>query len=156
MKLRYVHLVFLTAIHIPVLGQTAMRDSLIQELAFTAEDTNRVHILNRLCLAYLENRPDSALYYGYKGLLLSKQIKYPTGEETTLRNMSLAHSFLGNSTRALQLCLQALKVAEEHNLIKQRAILLMNLGILYKKAGNYNKALGILQESKILLDSVKH
>ena len=98
--------------------------------------------------------PDSALFYGYKALALARQIKFPKGEVKALEIIIIAQLILGNDSKALQITLQGLKIAEKNNLINEKALLLTSLGYIYSGVKNYTKALDLFRESKALFDSL--
>ena len=140
-----------------VVAQLSQRtlDSLQQELSIAAQDTSRVLIIMQLCTFYQFSKPDSALFYAYKGLALSRQIKFAKGEANILQHMATAEGTLGNDSRALQLILQGIKVADEGNIVDIKGILMMQLGQLYRRSNNFEKTLSLLRESKVLLDLVR-
>jgi two-component system NtrC family sensor kinase len=129
-------------------------DSLKQKLATASQDTTRVQLMNVLSNNYKFNRPDSALFYGYKALALARQINFPLGQAEAMGFISVAQYALGNDSKALQLILRDIKFAEKHNLIQDKAALLGLLGNIYKDSKNYAKSLSLYKESKKLSDSV--
>ena len=71
-----------------------------------------------------------------------------------LEFMIIAQITLGNDSKALQMDLQGLKIAEKNNLIGKKAALLELLGNIYNGVKNYTKALDLLKKSKALFDSL--
>ena len=138
------------------IAQTPGLDSLRHELAIATHDTSRVLILAKLCGGYKLIRPDSAFFYGSKALALARKIKFPKGEVATMRHLSVTHIAIGNDSKALQITLQALKIAEKHNFIDYKALLTGYLGGIYFNSGNYTRALSLLRESKVLFDSMQY
>jgi tetratricopeptide (TPR) repeat protein len=126
-------------------------DSLKQKLAIASQDTTRVQLMNELSNNYKSNRPDSALFYGYKALALARQINFPSGEVVAMEDIALSQLRLGNDSKALQLIPKAIKFAEKHNLIRNKAGLLIQLGFVYDGSKNYAKSLSLYKESKRLL-----
>ena len=68
--------------------------------------------------------------------------------------MIIAQFKLGNDSKALQMALQGLKIAEKNNLINDKALFLSSLGAVYNGVKNYTKALDLFRESKTLFDSL--
>jgi hypothetical protein len=103
-------------------------DSLKRVLELANHDSTRLKSLAKLCEFNMFTRPDSSFYYGYQGLAISRQINDADTEVKLLRNMGTAQNSLGNFAKELQLTLQAIRVAEEKNILREKALLLMTLG----------------------------
>ncbi len=130
------------------------RNSVRQRLAEASTDTSRVLAMADMCNLHKNNRPDSALFYGYNALTLARQIKFPKGELEAMLYLAFTYLTLGNNAKALQISLQALKIAEKSNLIRYKADFLFVQGPIYTGSKNYEKGLAFLRESKKLFDSV--
>lgn len=136
-------------------GQPAhVTDSLRHELAIAEQDSSRVLILAQMTSNYQFNRPDSALFYGYRALALARQIKFPSGEVRAMASIGIAYEVLGNFSKSLQIKLEAIKIAEENNIVTGKAVLMAQLGDIYLQFKDYEKALNLFWEAKILFDSV--
>jgi len=136
-------------------GQPAhIIDSLHHELVIADQDSNRVMIMSQICSNYQFNRPDSALFYGYKGMDLARQIKFPYGVVRIMASIGIAYEVLGNFSKSLQIKLQAIKIAEENNNVTGKAVLMLQLGDSYFQLKDYEKVLSLSREAKILFDSV--
>jgi two-component system NtrC family sensor kinase len=135
-------------------GPVQFHEYILHGLDTARQDTTRVLVMAELANVYKSDLPDSALFYGYKALTLARQIKFPKGEVTALGYMIIALNTLGNDSKALQMTLQALKIAEKNNLIGNKAFLLSVLGNIYNGVKNHAKALDLIKESKALLDSL--
>ena len=88
-------------------------DSLTQLLSVAKEDTNKVQILFYLGSTYQWNKPDSALWYGLRARELSRQINYIDGELMITSVLSEALCTKGNYSKALEIDLEALQLAEK-------------------------------------------
>jgi two-component system NtrC family sensor kinase len=155
MKKTIVLFVFFSMIWNPGFAQDeSFVDSLKQKLATVSQDTTRVKLMDELCNQYKFNRPDSALFYGYKAVTLARQVNFPSGEALAMALISVAQRALGNDAKALQLILKGIKFDEKHNLIQDKAGLLHQLGSIYSNSKNYVKALSLYRESKRLSDSI--
>jgi signal transduction histidine kinase len=140
----------------PCLGvaQDAWLDSIKHALSVAGSDTSRVMALNGYCSYYKFKRPDSTMFYGAKALTLARQIKFPKGELEAMAYIVLTQSALGNQAKALQIILEAIKIAEKNHLIFEKAQLLYLQAIIHNQMKNYEKALNLCMESKNLLDSI--
>src|ERR1051326_1882140 len=78
------------------------KDSLLQSIAISKEDSNKAKLLNSLSWQ-LKNTGDyrGCLRYANDALLLSRQLNYKKGEANAINNTALAHYSLGEYTRAL-------------------------------------------------------
>ncbi len=131
------------------------RDSLFNELAVAKQDTNRVWLLYWLTGTYRFNQPDSAIYYGMKGLKLAREINFPAGEVAAMRFLAISHISLGNYSKAMQIDLVAIRLAEENNLPSEKRILLAHLGDIYQNTGDYPEAMRYYKASVSLTDSAR-
>ena len=129
-------------------------ENILHDLDTARQVTSRVLATAELANYYKFYLPDSALFYGYKALALARQIKFPKGEARALAYIILAQLVLGNDSKALQLTLQGLKIAEKNNLVYDKAIFLINLGEIYNGVKNHRRALDIFKKSKALFDSI--
>ncbi|HEY6975549.1 MAG TPA: histidine kinase [Chitinophagaceae bacterium] len=135
-------------------GESVWRENILHGLDTTTQDTSRVLLTAELANYYKFHLPDSALFYGYRALESARQIKFPQGEVDALEAMIHTQTTLGNDSKALQMALQGLKIAERNNLIYDKALLLGLLGHIYREVENYRKALSFFRESMALLDSL--
>lgn len=117
-------------------------------------DTTRALLLAELSNYHKYIRPDSGLFYGYKALEFARQIKFPKAEVEAMLMIAITQITLGNDAKALQINLQGNKVAEENNMPEERASLLTQLGIIYNRSKNYEKALNSFKESMRLFELV--
>src|SRR5688572_772598 len=109
-------------------GEAQWREDILHRLDTTRQDTSRVLLIAELANYYKSYLPDSSLFYGYKALALSRQIKFPKGEVEALQKMVIAMTTLENDSKALQLNLQGLKIAEKNNLVHNKGAILLELG----------------------------
>jgi signal transduction histidine kinase len=153
---KYIVLIILFAgIQLLGMAQTRMEiDSLKHELSIATQDTTRAMLLADICQFYKWNRPDSALYYGNNAVLLARQINFPKAELHALSGIILTHLAIGNDSKALQITLEALKIAERNPDWPGKPNLLYHLGTLYTQAKDYEKALSYFKESKILSEAI--
>ncbi|TMI96162.1 MAG: tetratricopeptide repeat protein [Bacteroidetes bacterium] len=133
--------------------QQAIIDSLKKELSISKIDTSNVLTMVKLADQYKFSNVDSSLFYGQKALEASRKIKFHEGEYKSLFIMGYALSMAGNSTRALELELKALRITEKYNFTIGRGQILNRLGIIYRSAGDFSSALFYHKQSKQFFDS---
>src|SRR5690348_9849349 len=76
-------------------------------------DSSRVNLLNRLATSLRETDHDTALRYAEEAFSISREIEYRSGEAVALENMGWIFYRKADYVKALQLSIEALKVAEE-------------------------------------------
>ncbi len=140
--------------HYVGVAQDTRIESIRHELSVANNDTTRVNALNQFCIYYRFRSPDSTMFYGAKALTLARQIKFPKGEIRVMGDMALTQNALGNQAKALQIVLEAIKIAEKNHLILEKAQQLHLQGSIYKESKNYEKALNLFIESKNVFDSI--
>src|SRR5436190_20603602 len=101
-------------------AESGWRDSTLNSLDTARQDTTSVLLMVDLANYYKYHSPDSSLFYGYKALALARQIKFPKGEVEAIHIIVLAQLTLGNDSKALQITLQGLKIAEKNNLVNNK------------------------------------
>ena len=154
MKLSKLLTLFLLLLKITGIAQSSWQISVRQKLNGATSDTSRILAMAEMCQAYKFDRPDSALYYGYNALLLAQKINFPKGEATAVKELALAEIAIGNDLKGLQLYLELGKIADENNYLLEKAQSIWGKGFCYLKMGEYEKALGLFNESFILFDSL--
>ena len=142
--------------NIGIAQNTRLLDSLRHELTIATNDSSRAHFMNRISNYYRANRPDSAIFYANKALILARYINSPELEIGTLGLITLVQIYIGNDSKALQLNLEAIKIAELNALIVKRPDLFMQSGRIYEMSGNYSKALNEYRKAKTIADSINN
>jgi signal transduction histidine kinase len=89
-------------------------------------------------------------------LALARQINFPKAQAIALQFIGITQITLGNDAKALQIILQAAKIAEENNLAGIKAVNLLQQGIIYSRSKDYAKALDLFRQSMVLTDSVAY
>jgi len=135
-------------------GEAVWRDNILHDLDTAKHDTSRILFTAELANYYKFNLPDSAIIYGYKALEWARKIRYAKGEVRALTYILFTHATLGNDAKALQVCLQALKISEKNNLLNDKAYLLSLQGYIFSLMNRYPEALAVLKESRSLSDSL--
>ena len=124
-----------------VYGQTKLIDSLKQVLQTVKDDTSRVNVLSNLGRAYSNSKPDSALLFSREGLLLAKKINFKSGEARCLARIAGVFNVLGNYPRALELYLEALKIAEEIKDTRLELSVISSLADTYFYSGDIGRSI---------------
>jgi signal transduction histidine kinase len=103
---------------------------------------------------YMFYRPDSSIIYGVQALRLANKYDLPKYSVSAMVSLARAYRTLGNETKALQIIIDGINIAEANNLPDFKATFLMQSGDIYANAKNYKKSLEVLKEAKILFDSL--
>ena len=140
---KYIFVLLFLAFSLNVNAQSRPKiDSLKTVLAHSKPDTNQVNILQQIAEEYsnvLEY--DTAFKYTSIGLNLSRKLKYTRGIVTHLINSSGYYVRRQNQTKALELILEAYKIAEEENLQKETLQALTGISFAYTSFNDYREAI---------------
>ena len=131
------------------------KNAIMHALDTVTQDTERALAWIELGNYYKFRKPDSGLFYCYKGLALSKEIKFATGEVRALQLIGITQIMLGNEPKALQINRQAIRIAEEYNMIYEKSVLQTQLGLINVRSKNYANALRLFKEQMRLFDSLR-
>ncbi len=83
---------------------------------------------------------------------MARQIKFPKGEAQALFFIAVANNTLGNNSKALELQLKRLQIADRNNLTVEKQLAMTSLGSNYRNLQNYSKALFYLYQALKLAD----
>ena len=75
-------------------------DSLERQLS-TAKGREKVDILNKICIEYMQSEPSKALDYAKQALTLATSIEYPRGRAAALNNIGVVYKNQGVYDKAL-------------------------------------------------------
>ncbi len=128
-------------------------DSLKHELAIAKNDTSRVMIMAALCERYRSNKPDSAVFFGEKGMALAKKIKFPKGMVRNTTYYGFVMRDLGNLPKSMAMQFKALQIAKENNLLEETGTPLNFLGGDYNNLKEYSKALIYYKQAKKIYET---
>jgi tetratricopeptide (TPR) repeat protein len=118
-----------------------MLDSLLNALSSSAEDTNKMELLDIISFEYAGNSFEKALHYANLELDLAKKLNYKLGEASALSAIGTAHHYKGNFSVALEYFMKSLKLKEE---IGDKMLIIKsynNIASIYNTQGDYDKAL---------------
>ncbi len=127
-------------------------ERLIQELSQTRTDTARIILKSRLSEAYRSNNPDTSLILANQALSKSRELGFKKGEIMALNVLCVLHREKGDLPYALQLGLQAWKIAEKEQLIYVGVYSLIRVANVYLNVGDASKALPYLHKADELLE----
>ncbi|MBL0340863.1 MAG: tetratricopeptide repeat protein [Bacteroidetes bacterium] len=116
-------------------------DSMLVVLKSSAEDTNKVTLLNDICFTYYAINPDEGLIFGNQALALAEKLKWKYG--IAQANSRIGSNYFGKADypNALTFWLKALKQNEEIGNKKSVGINLGNIGNIFLLQNDYEKAL---------------
>ncbi|HEV8505488.1 MAG TPA: hypothetical protein VGQ53_08815, partial [Chitinophagaceae bacterium] len=173
-------IVFLLMLARTPFAQAGYIDSLKHQTEITRNDTILYIQLDALATAYLETKPDSALYYVEKALAIVRRLNLKLDEAMSLGKKAYAQQNKGNYPGSLRTFLSALQIAENarnaKNIMPPR-LLAMNgfppastgndfrlvvlgflhqfIGILYENVNDYEKELYHLRFTKDYVEQAK-
>lgn len=105
--------------------------------------------------AYM-GRYDESINWVNMGLALVRKHNLPVEEQVNfLINKGVAQSRAGEVGRALETYIEAEELARENRLVEKRAILLNNIGVLYRQLGRYDEAIRIYSQSLAIRRSLQ-
>jgi adenylate cyclase len=119
----------------------ALIDSLLTALPHMADDSNKVNVLGDISFNYRLTDFRKGIRYGEQCLALARKIDWKKG-------IGKGHNSIGNACksnsdypRALKHFHAAMSAFESEGLYRETAIVLMNIGTVYRPLGKYKKAL---------------
>ena len=148
MKIIFFSLLLFMFSNMETIAQDNSIDGLKQKLTVAKEDTNKIWLLIDLSWQYPWNKPDTAISYGFQAMELSHQLNFAAGEIAVISPLNEALCTKGNYSKALEIDLQALQIAEKTG--SQRLIdeCLRTIAEAYFYSGDYQKALSIYLKYK--------
>ena len=116
-------------------------DSLLTELSKTAEDTNKVNLLNRLSKSYQNTNPDKGIEFGKQSLEISKKLNWKKGIAVAYHRIGNNYYAKSDYPKAMENYLNSLKLHEE--LGNKHAIsgAFNNIGLVYLEQKENSKSL---------------
>jgi class 3 adenylate cyclase len=123
------------------IAQDEKASFLLNDLAKSTIDSQKVNILNNLSKYYLDSSPEKAKNYGITAMQLAEKIKYNKGLALAFKNIGLADYTLGKYAETIEYFGQSLKVYETIGDLDGKAKILNNFGSVYYNRGEDDKAL---------------
>lgn len=106
-----------------------------------AADTATISLINKLAAEFIEIKPDSTLYYGYKGIALSKKANYQAGIANGLIQTGHANYFKGQFEQAKAELNEAISVFTHIDDKNGLSNAYMVTGQMYNMQADYKQAL---------------
>jgi len=123
-------------------SQNSVADSLVHVLQVSAQDTNRVNLLNRISLEYgNEGDYTKAKAYALQAIKLAEALGFSEGEANTYRMLGNLYYNQGDFPKALEFYFSNLKIQEARKDSLGMAAIFNNIGNAYKEQNNLNTAL---------------
>jgi two-component system NtrC family sensor kinase len=123
-------------------------DSLLQRLAGSKEDTNKVKLLNDLSFTYCTINSDEGIKFGMQCLSLAGRLQWKPGIAKAYDVLGMNYHFgKADYPRALDYYLKSLKISEEVNDKHRMAMSYNRLGTIYYRLSELEKALDYYQKS---------
>ncbi len=138
--------------------QQSKIDSLQALLKTTKEDTNKVKVLNSLCIELAGNNSNSkeAFPYAEYALILAERLEYKKGIANSCSNIGMMYYYKGDYDKALAFDLKSLNIHIELGDKLRIALLYDKIGVLYYDKGDYKKALPYLLKSLKIYKEIKN
>lgn len=119
----------------------AFVDSLLAELPYAKEDTNKVKLLGGLSYGYSNLHPKEGIGYGHRALHLAKHLKWEKGAATSYIDIAVNHAAMSEFDTALGYYSKASKIYNKLNDKNGLAAVDANISLVHLARGNYPHAL---------------
>jgi tetratricopeptide (TPR) repeat protein len=123
-------------------------DSLVARVSTTADDTNKVKLLEEISFNFYSINPNEGINYGMQSLTLAAKLDWKQGMVSAHNTIGINYSF-GKSDypNAIEHYLKALKIQEKIGNEAQIASILNNIGTVYDDLKDGQKALIYYQKA---------
>jgi two-component system sensor histidine kinase/response regulator len=118
-------------------------------------DTVTINRMNKLAADYFQSNPDSAYYYGQKGIELARKIKYDEGVANGLLQTGHVNYFKGRSEKAQQNFDEAIGIFKRLKNYKGLSLSYVSLARMYTLLANYKQALIYLNQALTINKRIK-
>ncbi|GHB55307.1 tetratricopeptide repeat protein [Persicitalea jodogahamensis] len=136
-------------------AQSARADSLKQLLSQILPDTSRTMVLEQLGGALMYSQPLDAMKYARQGLALSEKAKYSLGTTRNLNRLGTIYRNVGSYAKALELHMEALRVAKENDDLEGMAKINNSIGILYSEQKDSKRAIEYFKKTQNLAQQLQ-
>jgi two-component system, NarL family, sensor kinase len=120
---------------------TVKRDSLLQVIRSTNDDTNKVKALLALADLFENNEPEKAISYNRQAGGLSNRLGYEKGIMTSYRNLAYIYTLQSRYDSLLHFSKLVYEMAESKNDTYNMGVSLFNMGEAFKFLGDYEKCI---------------
>lgn len=118
-------------------------------------DTTIAHAFSMLCFHYSVSNPDSALYYGKKGMALAMQLKNERSIANISNSLGWVYYKQHDYAKAEELFNNSLRTWQKSGDRSREAKVMNNLALLFMDQGDYNRSLSYMQRVLNLDDTLK-
>jgi two-component system, NarL family, sensor kinase len=133
-------------------AQTAKRDSLLNQLAKSQPDTNKVLLLFAIGDAFEGTSPDTARYYIHLARELSSALDYTKGIQKSYRHLAYTHVLQTRYDSLLYYSELGLELAKQQKDTFSIGVSLFNMGTAYRFMSDYENAVMYNLEGARLLE----
>lgn len=138
------------------LSVSRQMDSLYAVLRTEERDTNKVKIMNYLCLYFCRTgKYDTALIYGERSMELAKKINYQRGLASSYRTIGTSYYEKGDYSQAIDYDTMALAISRKIADRQGIAACFRNIGMVYTQFGNYPEALKYYLDALEIFEEIK-
>jgi serine phosphatase RsbU (regulator of sigma subunit)/Tfp pilus assembly protein PilF len=137
-------------------AQNTVLDSLETVLKNSRNDTDRLVLLNDLCMKYRPVNPQKALVLGKQAIELARKLGKAKIEASVHNNLGNAYNAMGNYDSAMTYFKKAIEIYKKVGDKKGQAAPTFNLGDLYLHKGELNTALSYEIESLKLNEAAQN
>lgn len=161
-KLLYILLLFFLIQ--PIQSQLPI-DSVENVVETTDNDSLKIDGLLYLSRMYLSRNLQQSVEYAEQAVQLAEETGSLHHQSWALNSLGISHYYSGNYNQALEKWIAAIEILKlreiqatdsitRRSLINQRALLLNNIGVIYKTLGEYEKAIEYYQENLSLQEQI--
>jgi tetratricopeptide (TPR) repeat protein len=118
-------------------------DSLHDKLLHATEDTVKLAVAQKLAAYYSFNQFDSAIIYAREAIELADRLKNSLAKFECLSSVLFANNTVGNYSKALEIGIQMLRVAEQLHNHREKS-----LASAYHFIGLVNREMGYFQDAE--------
>ncbi len=130
-------------------AQNNLSDSLLKQLTYLKEDTNRVQVLCQLSKYFSTLRPDTGLVLAQEAYALSQNLEYYSGEALALNRQAGCFGIMGSYNRALEVLYKASEISIKNKDYEGVARVYNNIGDVYLKQEDYFNALIYFKKANV-------
>jgi len=135
---------------------TKVGDSLRRRLHNALDDTSKVNVFVALAKNFLSKNDDSAFFYASKSKDLAARIGFLPGIAASSNTLGLIFFDLGNSSKAMEYFLLALRISEENKDKPGMAKGYNNVGLILSNQGMLDKAMDYYLKSLKVEEELGH
>jgi two-component system, NarL family, sensor kinase len=130
------------------------RDSLLNVLARSKEDTAKVLAMVRLGELYLNDHPDSAEYYAKAFGLLSEKLNFALGKAYSLSMRAFVSVRQNRKDEAIAMDLEAIEILKKTDRKKALANLYNNTAMIYSANSDFSESLDLYLKAEAIYEQL--